>query len=196
MRREAWPAARQRLPPDAEIGDGEVSRVMLHELEHPCPLTIISKSGLNVCFWHKADIAIVLNHVRFWGNSGHGDLVTSCPLMAQSEHGPPGFQVKRATPGRETSLCRVVVFLPRQAIEIWFVPKRAVIRFGNVECHYAVRYVGPHNGAVEPAKFVRHHAILSNRRAKMVPGGLKLGASDASKREFNTASLVIRSQRN
>src|SRR3974377_1730840 len=32
---------------------GEVSRVMLHELEHPCPPTIISKSGLNVCFWHK-----------------------------------------------------------------------------------------------------------------------------------------------
>jgi hypothetical protein len=30
---------------------------MLHELEHPCPPTIISKSGLNVRFWHKADIA-------------------------------------------------------------------------------------------------------------------------------------------
>jgi hypothetical protein len=28
--------------------------VMLHELEHPCPPTIISKSGLNVCFWPLA----------------------------------------------------------------------------------------------------------------------------------------------
>lgn len=42
-------------------------------------------------------------------------------------------------------------------MEIGFVPKRAAIRFGKVECHYAVRYVGPRNGAVEPAKFVRHH---------------------------------------
>jgi hypothetical protein len=25
----------------------------------------------NVRFWHKADITIVLNHVRFWGNSGY-----------------------------------------------------------------------------------------------------------------------------
>ena len=29
---------------------------MLHEFEHPCPPTIISNSGLNVCFWPKADI--------------------------------------------------------------------------------------------------------------------------------------------
>jgi hypothetical protein len=28
---------------------------------------------LNVCFWHKADITIMLNDVRFWGNSGHCD---------------------------------------------------------------------------------------------------------------------------
>src|SRR5215467_614043 len=49
-------ATRRRLRSDARIGDGEVSRVMLHELEHPCPPTIISKSSLNVCFWHKADI--------------------------------------------------------------------------------------------------------------------------------------------
>src|SRR6516225_2788325 len=59
------PAARQRRRPDARNSGGEVSRVMLHELEHPCPPTIISKSSLNVCFWHKADIAIALNHVRF-----------------------------------------------------------------------------------------------------------------------------------
>jgi hypothetical protein len=37
---------------------------MIHELEYPCPPTIISNSGLNVCFWHKADIATVLNDVR------------------------------------------------------------------------------------------------------------------------------------
>jgi hypothetical protein len=41
--------------------------VMLHELEHPCPLTIISKSGPNVCFWRKADMEIALTNVRFWG---------------------------------------------------------------------------------------------------------------------------------
>jgi hypothetical protein len=29
---------------------------MLHELEHSCPPTIISKGSLNVRFWHKADI--------------------------------------------------------------------------------------------------------------------------------------------
>src|SRR5262249_5198503 len=66
-RHEAWPAARQRLLPDAEIADGEVSRVMLHELEHPCPPSIISKNSLNVRFWHKADIATDSTNVRFWG---------------------------------------------------------------------------------------------------------------------------------
>jgi hypothetical protein len=25
----------------------------------------------DVCLWHKADITIVLNHVRFWGQTGH-----------------------------------------------------------------------------------------------------------------------------
>src|SRR5215472_13949808 len=55
MRSARRPTTRQRLR-DARNGDGEVSRVMLHELEHPCPPTIISKSGLNVCFWHKAEI--------------------------------------------------------------------------------------------------------------------------------------------
>src|SRR6516165_6090700 len=55
---------RQRLR-DARIGDGEVSRVMLHELEHPCPPAIISKSGLNVRFWHKADIPARSTNVRF-----------------------------------------------------------------------------------------------------------------------------------
>ena len=72
MRREAWPAARPRLLTDVEIGDGEVSRVMLHELEHPCPPTIISKSSLNVCFWHKADITARLINVRFWGKADIG----------------------------------------------------------------------------------------------------------------------------
>jgi hypothetical protein len=42
---------------------------MLHELEHPCPPTIISKSGLNVCFWHLADIQVVVSNVRFWGKA-------------------------------------------------------------------------------------------------------------------------------
>jgi len=25
------------------------------------------RRSLNVCFWHKADITVVLIHVRFWG---------------------------------------------------------------------------------------------------------------------------------
>src|SRR6516164_9330163 len=61
------PGLRQRLLRDARIGDGEVSRVMLHELEHPCPPTIISKSSLNVCFWHKADIPRLSSDVRILG---------------------------------------------------------------------------------------------------------------------------------
>jgi hypothetical protein len=64
---EAMPEARQRLLQDAEKPYGEVSRVMLHELEHPYAPTIISKSGPNVFFWHKADILIALTNVRFWG---------------------------------------------------------------------------------------------------------------------------------
>jgi hypothetical protein len=67
MRREARQAARQRLLLDAEIACVEVSRVMLHELEHPCPPTIIPKSSLNVCFWHKADMPKVSSDVRFRG---------------------------------------------------------------------------------------------------------------------------------
>jgi hypothetical protein len=47
----------------------------------PAPLEIIGKLDApsirseggkatvhaHVCFWHKADITIVVNHVRFWG---------------------------------------------------------------------------------------------------------------------------------
>jgi hypothetical protein len=61
------PVLQQRLRPDAESVGGEVSRVMLHELEHPCPPTIIPKSGLNVCLWHKPDIPMRSADVRFWG---------------------------------------------------------------------------------------------------------------------------------
>jgi|AmaraimetFIIA100_FD_contig_101_626658_length_4132_multi_5_in_0_out_0_3 hypothetical protein len=39
--------------------------VMLCELEHL--VTILLKSGLTVCLWHKADIAAVLINVCFWG---------------------------------------------------------------------------------------------------------------------------------
>ena len=31
----------------------------------------VSAAAQNVCFWHKADITIVLNHVCFRGQSGH-----------------------------------------------------------------------------------------------------------------------------
>jgi hypothetical protein len=47
---------------------------------------------------------------------------------------------------------RVVALFPRQPIEIGSVPERAIICFGNVECHHTVRYVGPVDRAVEPAK--------------------------------------------
>jgi hypothetical protein len=53
-------------------------------------------------------------------------------------------------------LCRVVAFLPRQAIEIWFVSERAVIHFRNVERRRPVRYIGHSNGAIESAKCVHH----------------------------------------
>src|SRR6516164_1299006 len=35
----------------------------------------------NVRFWHKTDMAIALNDVRFWGQSGHRSDVTKCPLL-------------------------------------------------------------------------------------------------------------------
>src|SRR5262249_26537192 len=60
-------AARQRPRPGAEIAGGEVSRVMLHEFEHSCPPTIISKSSLNVCFWHKADTTRLSSMSAFGG---------------------------------------------------------------------------------------------------------------------------------
>src|SRR6516164_385880 len=71
MRCVAAPAIQQHPLQDAEIVCGEVSRAMLHELGTLCPPTIISKSGLNVCFWHKADIAATQPNVCFQGNSGH-----------------------------------------------------------------------------------------------------------------------------
>src|SRR6516165_7443818 len=77
------PAARQRPLLDAKISCGEVSRVMLHEFEHPCPPTIISNSGLNVCFWHKADVATRSVTIRVWGWAPRerftGKLTSTCP---------------------------------------------------------------------------------------------------------------------
>ena len=40
--------------------------VMPRKLEHLASINI-SNSRLNVRYWHKADIATVLNDVRFWG---------------------------------------------------------------------------------------------------------------------------------
>jgi hypothetical protein len=53
---------------------------------------------------------------------------------------------------------RDVVLLPRQVIEVWFVPERAIIRFGNLKSHHTVRDVGPSNGAIEAAKSIRHES--------------------------------------
>jgi hypothetical protein len=39
-----------------------------------------------VRLWHKADMAIVLNHVCFWGQSGHHANLQDCPLMTQTGH--------------------------------------------------------------------------------------------------------------
>src|SRR5436190_22731031 len=57
--------ARQHPLPDPEIVCGEISRVTLHELEQPFPATIIPKSGLNVCLWHKADMTTAFGDVCF-----------------------------------------------------------------------------------------------------------------------------------
>jgi hypothetical protein len=46
---------------------------------HLSNFTALLRFG-NVRFWHKADITIVLNHVRFWGQSGHRADITKCPL--------------------------------------------------------------------------------------------------------------------
>src|SRR5215469_11401867 len=81
--------------------------------------------------------------------------------------------------GAETFSCRDVAILPRQAAKIWFVPEHAVICFGNMECHHAVRYVGPSNSAVEPAKFVRHqHNTIKS--ATETPPRLKSDGTDAA----------------
>jgi hypothetical protein len=40
----------------------------------------------DVRYWHKADIATVLNDVRFRGKSGHDVDLMQCPLMTQSGH--------------------------------------------------------------------------------------------------------------
>ena len=40
----------------------------------------------NVRFRHKADMAIALNDVRYWGQSGHCSNGLRCPLMTQSGH--------------------------------------------------------------------------------------------------------------
>jgi len=37
--------------------------------------------GVDVCFWHKADILIALADVCFRGQSGHSFNEPQCPLM-------------------------------------------------------------------------------------------------------------------
>jgi hypothetical protein len=59
---------------------------MLHEFEHPHSPSIISESGVNVCYWHKADIELALRDVRFWVNSGHRMHAFQCLLLTHSGH--------------------------------------------------------------------------------------------------------------
>jgi hypothetical protein len=67
----------------------------------PAPLEIIGKLDApsirseggkatvhaHVCFWHKADITIVVNHVRFWGQSGHSADLLRHPNQQRSTLG-------------------------------------------------------------------------------------------------------------
>jgi hypothetical protein len=39
-----------------------------------------------VCLWHKADIDLDAEHVRFEGNNGHDADVARCLLLTQSGH--------------------------------------------------------------------------------------------------------------
>ena len=94
--------------PDAEIFGGEVSRVMLHELEHPCPLTIISKSGLNVCFWPIATDRILVADCRFRGitdmaGAAAGRIQTR---MTQSGRSPPSVDALRKAYSPYDVACR------------------------------------------------------------------------------------------
>src|SRR6516162_2475512 len=59
---------------------------MLHELEHPCPLTIISETRLNVRFWHKADITRLSSNVCFWGMSAFDPKRTFSPIPLGANH--------------------------------------------------------------------------------------------------------------
>ena len=50
---------------------------------YQCPIVWRS---LNVRFWHLADVRGCTAHVRFRGQSGHGDCIAECALMTQSGH--------------------------------------------------------------------------------------------------------------
>ena len=49
-------------------------------------VSTIFTAAQNVRFWHKADMATVSANVCFWGNSGHRNSATQCPLCAKSRH--------------------------------------------------------------------------------------------------------------
>src|SRR5215831_14962863 len=60
-----------------------------HDCMSRSPLETVL-SCLNVCFWHLADIDADAEHVRFWGQSGHG--------LAFYFPQPMGQRHQRATP--------------------------------------------------------------------------------------------------
>jgi hypothetical protein len=93
-----------------------------------------------------------------------------------------------------SELCRVVGLLPRQAIKVRFVPKRAIIRFGHLESHLAVRHVGTINGAIEPAKCVCHGACRYVVRVFMRKMKIRTYAA-TTKAIFARKNLVMRSSR-
>src|SRR5262249_59682690 len=109
-------AGGERAGQDGEIVAGEVSRVMLHELEHPCPPTIISKSGLNVRFWHKADITGCAANVCFSGNSGHEDMSALPPPQSAAPLGmSSSLSLRNTRPARRRRVVQPVHNCTKQA---------------------------------------------------------------------------------
>src|SRR5262249_32091336 len=109
MRREARQEARQRRRKDAEMAAGDISGVMPHKLEHPCPQKIISKGGLNVRFWHKADTKGCAANVCFSGNSGHEDMSAFPPPQSAAPLGmSSSLSLRNTRPARRRRVVQPV----------------------------------------------------------------------------------------
>ena len=54
----------------------------------------VPTQAVGVRFWHKAEMAVAVSNVRFWGQSGHCEFRASCLLLTQSGHSPPDIPVQ------------------------------------------------------------------------------------------------------